>query len=165
MAEAFDAVLLLFNVECAPELAREAARRGVAVRRHDVVYRLVDDLKDELSARIPLAREEELLGEAAVLQLFAVTEGRRKVTVAGARCVKGSLLRGARFRLLRDGRPLHEGGLASMRQHKDEVAAVAGGAECGLRLADAAVELRPGDSLLCFRLRDEKRTTRWDPGF
>ncbi|XP_026318056.1 translation initiation factor IF-2, mitochondrial isoform X2 [Hyposmocoma kahamanoa] len=165
VAEAFGATVLLFNADCAPELALDARRRGVPVRRHDVIYRLVDDVRDEISARMPLAREEEALGEAKVLQRFTVTEGKRKVPVAGARCVKGALHRDARFRLLRDGRVVHEGPLASMKHLKAEVATVPSGTECGLRLADAAVELRAGDTLQCFRLRDARRATRWDPGF
>lgn len=48
-------------------------------------------------------------GEAHVLQQFVVTEGKRKVPVAGARCVKGALARDARYRLLRDGHTLHDG--------------------------------------------------------
>lgn len=52
-----------------------------------------------------------------------------------------------------------------MKHLKAEVATVPCGMECGLRLADATVELRAGDTLLCYRLRDAKRTTRWDPGF
>lgn len=62
MAEAFAATLLLFNAECAPALAADARARGVAVRRHEVIYRLVADVKDEISARIPLVQEEEVLG-------------------------------------------------------------------------------------------------------
>lgn len=54
-------------------------------------------------------------GEAVVLQQFTVTEGKRKVPVAGARCVKGALHRDARFRLLRDGRVVHEGESAPPR--------------------------------------------------
>lgn len=52
-----------------------------------------------------------------------------------------------------------------MKHLKAEVAAVPSGSECGLRLADAAVELRAGDALQCFRLRDVRRATRWEPGF
>lgn len=57
--------MLLFNTDCAPELALDARRRGVPVRRHDVIYKLVDDVRDEISARTPLAREEEVLGGCA----------------------------------------------------------------------------------------------------
>lgn len=165
MAAAFGAVVLLFNVDCAPELAAEARRRGVALRRHRVVYRLAQDVRDELSARVPPRQEEEVLGEALVLQQFHVSEGRRRVPVAGARCVKGALARDALYRLLRDGHTLLDGRLASMKHLKAEVTSVPCGMECGLRLEDAEVELRPGDTLVCYRLRDATRTTRWDPGF
>nr|CAD7574582.1 unnamed protein product [Timema californicum] len=48
-------------------------------------------------------------GEANVLQEFKVTEGKKKVSVAGCRCVKGHLKKSAQYRLLRGQEIVHEG--------------------------------------------------------
>ncbi|KAJ2942153.1 hypothetical protein O0L34_g11068 [Tuta absoluta] len=165
IAEAFNAVIYAFNVDCGTPLAIEAKKKNIPVKHHNIIYKLVDDVKEEISARIPKRQEEEIIGEANVLQQFIVTEGKKRVPVAGARCVKGELARSARYRLLRNGEVIHEGKLASMKHLKEEVNTIKRDMECGLRLADAAVEVKPGDTLVCYRLVDASDVTGWDPGF
>lgn len=58
----FKAVIYAFNVDCPPPLIVEAKTKSIAVKKHNVIYRLFDDVKEEISARIPKRQEEELLG-------------------------------------------------------------------------------------------------------
>ncbi|XP_049877575.1 translation initiation factor IF-2, mitochondrial isoform X2 [Pectinophora gossypiella] len=165
IAEAFNAVIYAFNVECSAALAAEAKKKNIEIKQHNVIYKLVDDVKLQLSARIPVTQREEILGEANVLQQFSVSEGKKRVPVAGCRCVKGSLQRNARYRLIRNGQVIYDGKLASMKHLKEEVTTVKREQECGLRLEDAAVAVRPGDTLVCYATRDAAAATGWDPGF
>lgn len=41
-----------------------AARRGVPLRTHAVIYKLIDELKDELSSKLPPLVSENVLGES-----------------------------------------------------------------------------------------------------
>ena len=50
-----------------------------------------------------------LVGEANVLELFMITNGRQKIPVAGCRCVGGSLSKKERFKLVRDNEVLFDG--------------------------------------------------------
>lgn len=50
-----------------------------------------------------------LSGKANVLQLFVVTEGKKKWNVAGCRCTEGTLKKSAMFRLQRGGEIIYEG--------------------------------------------------------
>ena len=52
-----------------------------------------------------------------------------------------------------------------MRHLKNEVDSVKKDVECGLRLDDTAVTFSPGDTLVCYELRQETQKTEWDPGF
>nr|CAD7430980.1 unnamed protein product [Timema monikensis] len=104
-------------------------------------------------------------GEANVLQEFKVTEGKKKVSVAGCRCVKGHLKKSAQYRLLRGQQIVHEGGLESMRHLKNEVDTIKKDVECGLRLNDDTVSFQPGDILQCYEIKHVKQETQWDPGF
>nr|CAD7405689.1 unnamed protein product [Timema cristinae] len=103
--------------------------------------------------------------EANVLQEFKVTEGKKKVSVAGCRCVKGHLKKSAQYRLLRGQQIVHEGGLESMRHLKNEVDTIKKDVECGLRLNDDTVSFQPGDILQCYEIKHVKQETQWDPGF
>ncbi|XP_047994179.1 translation initiation factor IF-2, mitochondrial [Leguminivora glycinivorella] len=165
IAEAFNAVIYAFNVDCPTPLIVEAKNKNIGLKKHNIIYKLVDDVKDELSARIPKRQEEEIIGEANVLQQFMVTEGKRKVPVAGCRCVKGSLQRNALYRLIRNGEVVYEGKLASMKHLKDEVNTIKRDMECGLRLDSTDVTVNPGDTLVCYKLVDASDRTGWDPGF
>jgi hypothetical protein len=49
------------------------------------------------------------LGEANVLQDFEVTEGKKKVHVAGCRCTKGILRKTGRYRLQRGQEIIYDG--------------------------------------------------------
>ena len=57
-------------------------------------------------------------GEANVLELFVVTDGKRKVPVAGCRCVKGCLDKRKLFKLVRRGETIVEGRQASRADHR-----------------------------------------------
>ncbi|CAK1583259.1 unnamed protein product [Parnassius mnemosyne] len=165
IAQAFNAVVYAFNVECPPTLSVEAKKNNIPIKLHNVIYRLVDDVKEEISARIPKRQEEELIGEANVLQQFQVTEGRKKVPVAGCRCVRGSLSRAALYRVLRGADVVFQGKLASMKHLKEEVNTIKRDMECGLRFDDPAFEVQPGDTVICYKLVDASDQTGWDPGF
>ena len=49
------------------------------------------------------------LGEADVLKEFEINEGRKKVKVAGCRCIKGVLKKSGLYKLVRNGEVLFRG--------------------------------------------------------
>uniref|UniRef100_A0A2A4JYC4 Translation initiation factor IF-2, mitochondrial n=1 Tax=Heliothis virescens TaxID=7102 RepID=A0A2A4JYC4_HELVI len=163
-AEMFKAVIYAFNVDCPAPISVDAKKKNIPIKLHNIIYRLVDDVKEEISARIPKRTEEEFIGEANVLQQFIVTENKKKVPVAGCRCVKGSLARNAMYRVIRGQEVVFEGKLASMKHLKDEVPTIKNDMECGLRF-EPAVEVQPGDTVVCYKLVAAADTTAWDPGF
>lgn len=63
VAEAFKAIIYAFNVDCPPAVAADAKRKGIAVVDHNVIYKLVDDVKERISERIPKRQEEEIIGK------------------------------------------------------------------------------------------------------
>nr|CAD7456769.1 unnamed protein product [Timema tahoe] len=159
------AIIYTFNVKIPDKLEALAKSKRVVIKQHNIIYRLVDDLKTEINSRLPLKPVEEILGEANVLQEFKVTEGKKKVSVAGCRCVKGQLKKSAQYRLLHGQEIVHEGGLESMRHLKNEVDTIKKDVECGLRLNDDSVSFQPGDILQCYEIKHVKQETQWDPGF
>ncbi|XP_046971293.1 translation initiation factor IF-2, mitochondrial [Vanessa cardui] len=165
VAQAFNAIIYAFNVECPPSVAGDARAAGVQVTHHNVIYKLVDAVRDQISARLPRSQQEEPLGEANVLQHFHVSEGKKKVPVAGCRCVKGALARNALYRVVRGQEVVYEGKLASMKHLKEEVTTIKRDMECGLRFEDPNFIMQPGDTVVCYKMVDVSSTTNWDPGF
>ncbi|XP_014243183.1 translation initiation factor IF-2, mitochondrial [Cimex lectularius] len=160
LAELFNAIVYAFNTK---EL--EDAKGNVKIKHHNVIYKLVEDVKGEINSVLPEKEVEEVLGEASVLQEFTINEGKAKVPVAGCRCQKGIVKKSAFVKLLRDGECIYTGKIASLRHHKDEVDSVKKDLECGLRIEDVSIKFKPGDTIVCFQINQIPRTIDWDPGF
>lgn len=164
MAEMFGGSIYGFNVAASHGIEQLAARKGIPLRLHSVIYKLVDQLKEELSSKLPPLVSENITGEASVVAMFDVTVGKKKVPVAGCRVQKGQLDRRFRFRLIRGRDTVWEGSLAALKHHKDDVQTVRAGMECGLS-ADDNVDFRAGDVIVCFEEVEAPQVTSWDPGF
>nr|XP_046233681.1 translation initiation factor IF-2, mitochondrial [Scatophagus argus] len=164
MAETFAGSIYGFSVGASKSMQQLASRRGIPLRLHNVIYKLMEDLKDELSSRLPPLVSENVVGEATVLALFDVSVGKKKVPVAGCRVQKGQLDRRLKFRLIRGRDTVWEGCLAALKHHKDDVQTVKVGVECGLS-ADGDADFRPGDVVVCFEEVDTPQVTSWNPGF
>ncbi|XP_068156098.1 translation initiation factor IF-2, mitochondrial isoform X1 [Drosophila tropicalis] len=161
LAKAFDAIIYAFAVET----PQAKAAGDVKIHSYNVIYRLIDDLKEQLSSKLAPVEVEEQLGEANVLQNFIINEGRKEVPVAGCRCTKGVLKKSHKFRLLRDGEVIYDGHLESMRHLKNEVDSIKKDVECGLRFKDTKILPQAGDILQCYATQMESQQTDWDPGF
>uniref|UniRef100_A0A665SUN8 Mitochondrial translational initiation factor 2 n=1 Tax=Echeneis naucrates TaxID=173247 RepID=A0A665SUN8_ECHNA len=109
MAETFAGSIYGFNVTASRPVQLMAAKRGVPLNLHSIIYKLIDQLKDELSSKLPPLVIENVIGEAAVLAMFDVSVGKKKVPVAGCRVQKGQLDRRHQFRLIRGQDTIWEG--------------------------------------------------------
>ncbi|XP_072240092.1 translation initiation factor IF-2, mitochondrial [Leuresthes tenuis] len=164
MAETFEGSIYGFNVAASRAIVQMAAKRGVPLRLHTVIYKLIDELKEELSSKLLALVSENVIGEATVLATFNISVGKKKVPVAGCRVQKGQLDRRLKFKLIRGRNTMWEGSLSALKQHKDDVQMVKTGMECGLS-ADGDVDFMPGDVIVCFEEVEAPQVTTWDPGF
>ncbi len=62
LAEAFHGRVYTFNVATPPAVRADAERLGVQIRDFNVIYRLVADLKQQITAVLPTVPSEEILG-------------------------------------------------------------------------------------------------------
>lgn len=104
-------------------------------------------------------------GEASILATFTITEGKKKVPVAGCRVQKGQLERQKKFKLIRNGQVIWKGSLTSLKHHKDDVLVIKTGVDCGLSLDEENVEFKVGDQVICYEENKVTTKTSWDPGF
>jgi len=157
VARATGAPIFAWSVGVLGGDVRELARRhDVDVRRHDVIYHLVDDVARHLASKLPPRVTTEAVARADVARLFALSSGD---VVAGCRVTDGAFPAAGGVRVLRDGAVAHVDarGVRTLRRLKDDVAEVPKGSECGVGLHDAAVagDLREGDVLEAFVVREE----------
>ena len=154
LAQADEAVVLGFNVR--PDRgAREVSdREGVDVRLYRVIYQAVDDIRQALSGLLAPEQQEVSLGEAEVRATFRVP---RLGVVAGCYVTRGTLTRGSRIRLVRDGTVAYDGRIGSLRRFKDDVREVAEGFECGVGLENFQ-DVKEGDVLEAYEVREVARS-------
>ncbi len=154
LAHASNAVVVGFNV-IPDEAARSLAdARHVEIRRYEIIYKLAEDIKAIVEGR--LRPEERILelGRALVKTVFTIT---RVGTVAGCYVAQGTIERGCRIRVNRDGRTIGDYALDSLKRHKDDVKEVPRGMECGIRLAGFN-DLKQDDVLEAYKVEEVART-------
>ncbi|NWR83032.1 IF2M factor, partial [Furnarius figulus] len=164
LAEAFNGVIYGFSVNVNQSVKKLADKKGIKIKLHNIIYKLIDDLKEELNSRLPPAMVETTIGEASVLDTFSVTVGKNKVPVAGCRVQKGLLDRRMKFKLIRKGNMIWKGSLSSLKHHKNDAQVIKAGMDCGLSL-DKNLEFNIGDDIICYEETEVQQTTSWDPGF
>jgi translation initiation factor IF-2 len=154
LASASDAVILAFNVIPDEQARSLADERNVQIRRYEVIYKLTDDIKAMVEGRLKPEEKVVELGRALVKQVFSIS---RVGTIAGCYVVQGSIQRGCRIRVHRDGRTIGDYGLDSLKRIKEDVKEVPRGMECGIRL-QGFNDIKQDDVLEAYRIEEVART-------
>jgi translation initiation factor IF-2 len=153
LAAASDAVILAFNVRPVGDARSVAEREGVEIRHYAVIYRAIDELRDAMRGMLAPEEVEDALGSAEVRQIFRAS---RVGTIAGCHVLDGTITRGSKVRLVRDGTVVYDGQIASLRRFNDDVREVAAGFDCGIVLRDYA-DIKEGDVLETYTTRQVER--------
>jgi translation initiation factor IF-2 len=154
LAHASQAVIIGFNVipdEAARSLADD---RQVEIRRYDIIYKVTDDIRALLEGKLKPEERIVELGQALVKQVFAIS---RLGAIAGCYVVRGTIERGCRIRVNREGRTIGDYPLDSLRREKDDVKEVARGLECGIKLSGFN-DVKKDDVLEAYRVEEVART-------
>lgn len=109
LAKTFDCLIYTFNLNVTDRTRKLAESDGVTIKEHNVIYKLIDDVKSEINKRLRPIEVEEIVGEAIVLKQFDINDGRKKIQIAGCRCTSGTLKRTGIIRLIRDDQVIYEG--------------------------------------------------------
>jgi translation initiation factor IF-2 len=154
LAEASGAAVIGFNVRASGQARDAAVREGVEIRYYNIIYNLVDDVKQAMTGLLAPTYREEMLGNAAILEVFNITKVGK---VAGCRVTDGKVERGAGVRLIRDNVVIHEGKLSQLKRFKDDAKEVTAGMECGMAFENYQ-DMRAGDVIECYRTVEVQRT-------
>ena len=154
LASASDAVIAAFNVIPDEQARSLADERNIEIRRYDVIYKLTDDIKAMIEGKLKPEERVVELGRALVKQVFSIS---RVGTIAGCYVAQGSIQRGCRIRVNRDGRTIGDYGLDSLKRIKEDVKEVPRGMECGIRL-QGFNDIKQDDVLEAYRIEEVART-------
>ncbi|KAJ3188299.1 hypothetical protein HDU85_005450 [Gaertneriomyces sp. JEL0708] len=158
LAAAANAKIIAFNVPSDKRIQSVAKAKGVDVRSHQIIYKLLDELKEMLSDLLPPEIIHEVSGEAEILQVFRINvKGKQTEPIAGCRITTGKVLRNNHIRIIRAGSAVHEGGsLKTFKHHKKDILEAGKGLECGMAF-DTFNDFQEGDVIQSYTVIEKKR--------
>jgi translation initiation factor IF-2 len=154
LADASDAVIVGFHVAPDDRAMALASEKGVEIRRYEIIYQVLDDVKKALEGLLKPETREIQLGRVVVQEIFNIS---RVGNIAGCRVVQGTIERAAKLRIIRDGSVIGTYPIETLRRFKDDVKEVREGMECGIKLSNFD-DIKRDDVLEAFKIEEIKRT-------
>ena len=149
MAQTAEATIIGFGVGVeGGGIRSQAKHHGVEIQTYDVIYQLIDGVKETMSELLDPEIRESKLGAAEVRQIFPLAKGQ----VAGCLVTEGKIVRDRKVRVIRQGKTVAEGSVATLKRFKDDVSEVRAGYECGIGISGFnSYEI--GDIIEAFELK------------
>lgn len=150
-AEAANAMIAGFNVKLPSTLEETVRIKGIEVKIYNVIYDLINDVKEKLEAMV---EEEVTLVDMGRLKVLAVFRTETKTQIVGGKVLDGKIAKDTIVDVDRKGTIIERGKLTSLQSGKLEVDYVEEGDECGIVFEGNPV-IEEGDILI---VRKEERT-------
>ncbi len=150
LAAGSEAIIIGFNVRANAKVQEMAAEEHVDIRYHNIIYNVIQEIKDAILGLMKSTFKEQITGRAEVRQTFHVP---KVGTIAGCYVTDGKIERGQLTRLLRDGIVIYEGKNQSLRRFKDDIKEVQSGYECGIGLENYN-DIKVGDTIESYYLEE-----------
>jgi translation initiation factor IF-2 len=159
MAKTAGALVVGFKVKILPVAFNTAENQGVKISLYEIIYQLLDDVKDALSGLIEPEFVEVTVGRLKVLAIF---KRGKKGRIVGGKVEEGELRKGLAVRIWRKKELIGTGKITSLQRDKQPVDEVKLGYECGVGL-DCPVEcpeIEEGDILEAYKLEEQIRRVK-----
>ncbi|OQX93292.1 MAG: translation initiation factor IF-2 [Tenericutes bacterium 4572_104] len=131
LAEASKAIIIGFGVNAKASVRDMASEKGIEIRTYRVIYEALNDIEAAMKGLLDPVFEEKVIGEIEVRETYNVSN---VGTIAGCKVTSGVVQRNTLAKLIRNGKIIYEGKLASLKRYKDDVKEVRSGFECGITL-------------------------------
>lgn len=159
LAAASDAIIIGFQVRPNPLARKLAEQEGVEIKMYSVIYDAIDEIKSALEGMLEPKQVEEITGSVSVQAVFNIT---KIGNVAGCLVQSGKVTRNSYIRVIRNSIVIFpkkegvNGELSSLKRHKDNVAEVRAGFECGLTVKNFD-DFKEGDEIEVYELKEVKQ--------
>jgi translation initiation factor IF-2 len=149
-----DCIILGFHVRPTGIVKEKARSAGVEIKTYNIIYDLIDDVTNLVTGLMAPVIREENIGQAIVREVFPVP---KLGHIAGCIVTDGTINRGVKIRVIRDGVIIYEGSVSSLKRFKDDVKEVGKGYECGVGI-EGYTDIKVGDYIESFKEVEEKAT-------
>lgn len=153
-AEASHALVAGFHVQVTREAADLAQEKGVTIKIFDVIYHLLDELKERLTEKLVPEIVHTDLGRGTVLAIFRQESNWQ---IVGTRIDRGLVKEKAKVKILRHDEIVGKGTVERLQAGKESIKEATTGAECGIQIA-ADIKIIAGDNLEFYQEEERVRT-------
>ncbi|TNE33037.1 translation initiation factor IF-2 [bacterium] len=153
LAIASGAIIIGFQVNVPPSIEMLAKDEDVEIRNYDIIYDCINDITNAMEGMLKPEFKEEITATIEVRQTFKIS---RAGTIAGCYVMEGKVSKSDNIRLLRNGLPIFDGKIHSLKREKDDVKEVKSKFECGIML-DGFNDIVVGDILESYKEVEVKR--------
>ena len=156
MAHTSNAIIYGFDVALPSNVKQLASRDKVSVRMYKVIYELIDDVKQELTAMLAPEVVETPLGRLVVKGIFKTT---KTEVICGGEVTKGKLALPALAKVMRGNEELAEVEVTNLKRGPVDAKEVIEGEMCGLSFSSKTrVDIAEGDHVELFRRELKERS-------
>ena len=148
LATASSAVIIGFHTQVESHAEPSIKREKITVKLYDIIYHLVDGVKELMVDKLDKIAEEKEVGTAYVKAIFKSSQ---LGLIAGCQVEEGLINRNHRIKQIRGDEVVWEGSISSLKRVKEDVKEVAKGLECGIVLAGQP-PIEEGDILKAFEI-------------
>jgi len=154
MAKSSNAIIFGFNVGANAIVQKTAERDGVVVRVFDIIYELMDGLKEVISQWLGTEIIKVEIGKMKVKALFGKSKTEQ---VVGGKVASGKVKKGCVVDIFRNKELQGSGVVNEIRSGKQVVQEISEDNECGMKIV-SSVDIQEKDELV-FGIEEERKRT------
>jgi translation initiation factor IF-2 len=153
LASDSNALVVGFNVNATTVAKRMAEKEGVNIKVFNVIYELVEEVKNNMADLLPPEVVRTDLGRLKVLAIFKT--GKNDMIVGG-KVIDGKAVKKALIEVKRDKEIIGKGEISNLQQNKKPAEEVKSGNECGVTF-EGKTRIEEGDILEFYEEKEERR--------
>ena len=153
LASASNAIIVGFHVRPTPKALALAEQEKVDIRKYNIIYDAVADIRAAMEGMLAPELSEETLGTVEVREVFKVP---KIGLIAGCYVKSGKVRRNENAHVIRDGVILHSGKITSLKRFKDDAREVETGYECGIGIENY-LDVQVGDEFEVYTIKETAR--------
>ncbi|KKR14866.1 MAG: Translation initiation factor IF-2 [Candidatus Falkowbacteria bacterium GW2011_GWA2_39_24] len=146
-AESSHAKLIAFTVNISPQAEELAREKQVEVKSYQIIYELLNDLKEEIQILVKPDIKRVDLGRIKVLAIFKTG---KKDQIIGGQVTKGLIKPHSFVEVMREGEFIAQGQLTQLQSGRQDVDQVEAGNDCGLQYEGKPL-IKVGDALEVYQ--------------
>lgn len=149
LASASKATIVGFHTSIESHAESLIKTKSIPVYTHDVIYHIIDEVKERMRSLLDKLEEEKELGKAAVKAVFKSSQ---LGLIAGCQVLEGIIKRQSLVRQVRGKQTIWKGKISSLKREKEDVREVKEGFECGI-LLDGQRDIKEGDIFETYEIQ------------